>query len=373
MGIKRLLVLSPQYYLNFCIRRFLTSIPSTPAPPHPVIGNLPLPPRKPPDCSQVGRGTMAKPERKIQLVRIAHVYYRHKDWEKAHEFLQDFGFEECKRTDDKIYYRGYGREPFVYCLIKSDKDEFGGAGFVVESEEELNYASKILPDATEPYELKDAPGGGKCVTFKEPVDGFEWHLVYGQSPAPDERVLPTLTFNYPTEKHRPVGKFQRFEKKPAPVHKLGHFGLCVTDFNKAYEFYHTYFNIIDSELVHNEKGENVTVFSRLDRGKERVDHHCFFFFSGPRAPHVHHSSFETHDFDTQVLGHDWLRHKGYENCWGVGRHIMGSQIFDYWYVGALTTLPTLLRLTVFAGLIHPNLFWSTMWTETCLTMSTPSI
>ncbi|KAL1635814.1 hypothetical protein SLS56_001509 [Neofusicoccum ribis] len=282
---------------------------------------------------------MAKPERKIQLVRIAHVYYRHKDWEKADEFLQDFGFEECKRTDDKIYYRGYGREPFVYCLIKSDKDEFGGAGFVVESEEELNYASKILPDATEPYELKDAPGGGKCVTFKEPVDGFEWHLVYGQSPAPDERVLPTLTFNYPTEKHRPVGKFQRFEKKPAPVHKLGHFGLCVTDFNKAYEFYHTYFNIIDSELVHNEKGENVTVFSRLDRGKERVDHHCFFFFSGPRAPHVHHSSFETHDFDTQVLGHDWLRHKGYENCWGVGRHIMGSQIFDYWYVRALNILP----------------------------------
>lgn len=72
------------------------------------------------------------------------------------------------------------------------------------------------------------------------------------------------------------------------------------------------------------------VFSRLDRGDELVDHHCFFFFEGPKA-HIHHSSFETHDFDTQVLGHDWLRHKGYENLWGVGRHIMGSQIFDYWY------------------------------------------
>ena len=47
--------------------------------------------------------------------------------------------------------------------------------------------------------------------------------------------------------------------------------------------------------------------------------------------HVHHSSFETHDFDAQVLGHDWLRQQGYTNCWGVGRHIMGSQIFDYWF------------------------------------------
>jgi cytochrome P450 family 619 len=81
--------------------------------------------------------------------------------------------------------------------------------------------------------------------------------------------------------------------------------------------------------VHDPTGKNITVFYRLGRGKELVDHHCFFFFEGPKF-HVHHSSFETHDFDAQVLGHDWLRQKGYTNCWGVGRHIMGSQIFDYW-------------------------------------------
>lgn len=74
---------------------------------------------------------------------------------------------------------------------------------------------------------------------------------------------------------------------------------------------------------------DITVFFRLNRGDELVDHHCFFFFEGPKM-HVHHSSFETHDFDAQVLGHDWLRGKGYTNCWGVGRHVMGSQIFDYW-------------------------------------------
>ena len=57
---------------------------------------------------------------------------------------------------------------------------------------------------------------------------------------------------------------------------------------------------------------------------------------GPKM-HVHHTSYETHDFDTQVLGHDWLRDQGYENCWGVGRHVMGSQIFDYWCVWRLQT------------------------------------
>jgi len=61
-----------------------------------------------------------------------------------------------------------------------------------------------------------------------------------------------------------------------------------------------------------------------------VDHHTFFMTSGA-VSHVHHSSFEVHDFDTQHLGHQWLAQKGYESVWGVGRHILGSQIFDYWW------------------------------------------
>ena len=59
--------------------------------------------------------------------------------------------------------------------------------------------------------------------------------------------------------------------------------MCVTDYAKCYEFYSTYFNFYPSELVHNDKGVDVTVFFRLNRGDELVDHHCFFFFEGPRA------------------------------------------------------------------------------------------
>lgn len=27
----------------------------------------------------------------------------------------------------------------------------------------------------------------------------------------------------------------------------------------------------------------------------------------------------------------WLERKGYKSVWGVGRHYLGSQIFDYWW------------------------------------------
>lgn len=76
----------------------------------------------------------------------------------------------------------------------------------------------------------------------------------------------------PTEKHRPRNSTQRFkpgmelhptsvfrlrsEKRhmlicaigPALVHKLGHFGMCVTDFTRAYEFYTTRFNFKPSDV-----------------------------------------------------------------------------------------------------------------------------
>ncbi|KAK1715175.1 glyoxalase [Colletotrichum lupini] len=272
------------------------------------------------------------PDRKIQLVRLAHVFYKHKNIEEARKFYDDFGFYELERKGNKTFYRGYGTEPFVFCAEEAEEDEFGGPAFVVESLEDLEYASKTLPSATEIHDLKDVPGGGKCVTFKDPVDGWPLHLVYNQTPIEKrDPGFPNLKFNFPEEKHRDVNKKQRFTKRPAPVHKLGHFGVCLTNFDKAYEFYTSNFNLYPSELVHapDNKDKSVTVFFRLARGKEFVDHHCFFFLEGPKF-HVHHSSFETHDFDTQVLGHDWLREQGHKLCWGVGRHIMGSQIFDYW-------------------------------------------
>ncbi len=31
-----------------------------------------------------------------------------------------------------------------------------------------------------------------------------------------------------------------------------------------------------------------------------------------------------------MIGHDLLHKGGYEHKWGVGKHLLGSQVFDYW-------------------------------------------
>ena len=31
-----------------------------------------------------------------------------------------------------------------------------------------------------------------------------------------------------------------------------------------------------------------------------------------------------------MIGHEHLEKKGYQHMWGIGRHLIGSQLFDYW-------------------------------------------
>lgn len=212
-------------------------------------------------------------------MRIAHVYYTHTDLVAACEFLIDFGFTVASDEGDTIYFRGYGTEPFVYCAQLGSTNSFGGAAFVVESAADLELAAATLPKATLVHN-SPAPGGGKRVTFYDPVDGPPVHLVRGQTPVERTSSLPEPDYNFPENKHRSVNRTQRFEKAPAPVHKLGHFGCCVTDFAKAFEFYTTRFNLRPSDIIYGQDGKDYSVFLHLDRGMELVDHHTFFFFEG---------------------------------------------------------------------------------------------
>jgi hypothetical protein len=80
--------------------------------------------------------------------------------------------------------------------------------------------------------------------------------------------------------------------------------------NAQVQFYTRTFNLVPSDFLliphPNAKspGEKLEVgfFGHIDRGDAYVDHHSFFMTRNP-VSHVHHASFEVHDFDTQLLGH----------------------------------------------------------------------
>ena len=50
---------------------------------------------------------------------------------------------------------------------------------------------------------------------------------------------------------------------------------------------------------------------------------------GPANRYIH-SAYQVCDLDALAAGGEHLTDRGYFRSWGIGRHIQGSQIFDYW-------------------------------------------
>jgi len=268
----------------------------------------------------------------IKLVKVSHMRYQHPDIPTITKFLKDFGMHVVKQDEDeKLWFRGYGSDQYVYYCQKGPEKKFLGGTFEVESYGDLEKAEK-LPGAGKIEEMKDAPGGGYLLTVLDPA-GFPVNLMYGQQPASrDEQYPGKLLQNYEVEKPR-VRKFNRFTPGPAAVHKLGHYGYCVENFDEQLKFYTHNFNFAPTDFLTapvDGQTKDVAVFMHVDREDQPTDHHTLFMATNPTT-HVHHASFEVHDFDTQQLGHQWLASQKYDSVWGVGRHILGSQIFDYWW------------------------------------------
>jgi hypothetical protein len=274
---------------------------------------------------------------RIRLKKTSFVVYSHADLEQAVQFLQDFGMRVVHRTDDgtQVFLSGYGPDPFVYIAKQANGpvSSFGGAAYAVEDRVELEKAAKI-PGASA-ISTMNAPGGGEIVTLHDPA-GHPVHLVYGQQEKGEEKSdlrKRILEVNYEDDKPR-KGKFHRFQPGPAPVYKWGHYGVTYPDggYQAMYDWYTSTLALSPSDFVYHEE-KPVTVFFHIDRGEDYTDHHAFFFkrTKPDLQPHVAHAAFEIHDFDTQQLGHDYLSSKGYDICWGVGRHVLGSQVFDYWF------------------------------------------
>ena len=85
-----------------------------------------------------------------------------------------------------------------------------------------------------------------------------------------------------------------------------------------------------SDDVYADSKDNIVgSFNRLDRGDDYVDHHAFFCIRSDKAG-LNHLSYEAADIDDIMIGHEHMKAKGYEHFWGIGRHSLGSQVFDYW-------------------------------------------
>ncbi|MBV9858698.1 MAG: VOC family protein [Alphaproteobacteria bacterium] len=261
----------------------------------------------------------------IKAVDLAYGRLRAPDLDKEEEFLTHFGMVRADRTRTALYMRGTDPPHHIH-VTELGEPKYVGIAFHAASMEDLEKLART--DGASPIEALDESGGGHRVRLKDP-DGYQVEVVYGMqmlAPIPLER--PHV--NSGIDKTRRRGNLFRVDRGPSHVKRIGHFVVMSPNFEKMLGWYREMVGLRCSDEVYaDEKTNIVGSFNRLDRGDDYVDHHAFFCIRGDKSG-LNHLSFEAADIDDVMTGHEHLKGRGYEHMWGIGRHSLGSQVFDYW-------------------------------------------
>lgn len=259
----------------------------------------------------------------IRIEDIAHVRYAAPDLAAMRAFLDDFGMS-CFESDGRLYAKGSDGRPFLHVTLPGEA-KFLAVGLRAETIDDLETLAAAEGVAVERL---NEPGGGKVVRLVDP-DGYGVEVVAGQakgeaSPLPVD--LPRNTATVRPRFRKPV----RLDPAPAHVKRIGHAVLKVRDFRTSEKWYKDRFGFLTSDEVEAAKDVPLGAFMRCDRGEKPADHHTLFLAQLPGPLGILHAAFEVANLDDLMLGHQHLKAAKRDQAWGVGRHIMGSQVFDYW-------------------------------------------
>jgi catechol 2,3-dioxygenase-like lactoylglutathione lyase family enzyme len=263
----------------------------------------------------------------IKVADLAWLEFEKPDLDRAEVFARDFGFTVAARTDDVLHLRG--TFPGTACAVirEGRASRFIGPAFRAADRSDLDRLARATG-----HSVRDLAefAGGNVVDLLDP-SGFPVRVVHGaeQLAALPEQQPLTLNFGM---RHARTNATQRPPREPARIQRLGHVVLETQVFAQALDWYLDTLGLIVSDFLflpgQRDRGPTMA-FIRCDQGGIAVDHHTLAMHLSPRTGYVH-SAYQVTDLDALAVGGEYLAERGYRRSWGIGRHIQGSQLFDYW-------------------------------------------
>lgn len=263
----------------------------------------------------------------IKVADLAWLEFEKPDLERAEVFARDFGFQVAARTASELWLRGTFAGSPCMVIRRGRTPRFTGPAFRAAERADLDRLARAtgahVRDA-------DVPGGGKAVGLLDP-SGFPVRVVHCDERLPQLPGQRPLRLNSGTG-HRRTNAAQRPPREPSRIQRLGHVVLETRVFDRALDWYLDTLGMIVSDFLYldgqRDRGPTMA-FIRCDLGGVPADHHTLAMHLGPRTGYVH-SAYQVTDLDSIAAGGEYLKERGYRRSWGVGRHIQGSQLFDYW-------------------------------------------
>ncbi|NUR97384.1 MAG: 2,3-dihydroxybiphenyl 1,2-dioxygenase [Kribbellaceae bacterium] len=263
----------------------------------------------------------------VKVHDVAWLEFEKPDLRGAELFARAFGFTTVLKTSAELQLRGTDAGAPCVLIRRGPRSRFVGPAF-------------RAADAGDVLRLADATGavaaklpesiGGMGVELVDP-SGLRVRVVTDMHHLPALPSPQPLVMNVGHDVAR-TNATQRPPREPAKVQRLGHVVLQTTRYRETLDWYLKHLGLIVSDFLfysgQREKGP-VMSFIRCDRGSTPTDHHTLAMTLGPVNRYVH-SAYQVADLDTLAAGGEHLLDRGYHRSWGIGRHIQGSQIFDYW-------------------------------------------
>jgi catechol 2,3-dioxygenase-like lactoylglutathione lyase family enzyme len=263
----------------------------------------------------------------IKVADLAWLEFEKPDLDRAEVFARDFGFAIATRTERELWLRGTFAGSPCMVIRHGRTSRFIGPAFLSAEPSDLDRLARATGGAVQEI---DVPGGGQSVSLLDP-SGLPVRVVHCAEQLPALSEQQPLILNVGTEPRR-TNATQRPPREPSRIQRLGHVVLETRVFMRTLDWYLDTLGLIVSDFLfldgQRERGPTMA-FIRCDQGSRAVDHHTLALHLGPGSGYVH-SAYQVTDLDAIAAGGEYLAERGYKRSWGIGRHIQGSQLFDYW-------------------------------------------
>lgn len=263
----------------------------------------------------------------IKAADLAWLEFEKPDLDQAEVFARDFGFAIAARTERELWLRGTFAGSPCMVIRRGRASRFIGPAFRAAERADLDRLARATGSTVRDI---DVPGGGQSVALLDP-SGLAVRVVYCAERLPALPEQQPLILNFGTEPRR-TNVTQRPPREPSRIQRLGHVVLETRVFARTLNWYLDTLGMIVSDFLFldGQRGRGPTMaFIRCDQGGVAVDHHTLALHLGPGTGYVH-SAYQVTDLDAIAAGGEYLAERGYRRSWGIGRHIQGSQLFDYW-------------------------------------------
>lgn len=337
-------------------------------------------------CQQRTHSIVSTPETRCNLINpavdpfikiwdVRHVRFAAPNLDLMEKFCLDFGMTTVSKSDTTLFMRGHGDDAALHITHQAEEAGFIGFGLEAASEKDLEAFANAK---NLPVETYAEPGGGKVVRLQSP-EGYQLDVVAGaEKVSPSHSTLPAVPSNFANERdstysgHKrvgyvkrvlqdsgPRGEFTQFHPNDPAAHeepansvrsshamRLGHVVIGCQNFRESEKWWKKHFGLVTSDEIHavGDPAAVIGAFMRFDRGEDYTDHHSIFLIgndgSGPigngRGRQFFHAAFEVANLDDLFAGNTHLKQKRdegapYHHARGIGRHINGSQVYDYWH------------------------------------------